>query len=133
MYKSVISSIPADAPLIPIVLGVVGHRNIREGKPAIQQALKKVFDELDEAYEHSPKMLLSPLAPGADQLAARVALDQGPHWTIRAPLPFEPELALQSTSFRFEHLKSDTNPQGIDIAAQEEFRLFLRDANLMNS
>jgi hypothetical protein len=119
------------APLIPIVIGVVGHRDLREeDDPALRKALKEVFDAFDEAYKTSPKVLLSPLAAGADQLAADVALNETNRpskWTVRAPLPFEPELMRNSTSFRFDHLKSAQNPDGIDFAARQRFNKFLDD------
>lgn len=88
--------------LIPIVLGVVGHRNI---SPDVQEALRKklglIFDDFDRAYPDSPKILLSSLAPGADQLAARIAVDRD-GWSVRSPLPFELDVFKKSTSFQVQ-------------------------------
>src|SRR5262249_874846 len=104
--------------LIPIVLGVVGHRDIAaDARTRLESALQAVFDEFDEAYPNSPKVLLSPLAPGADQLAAEVALRR-PQWSVRAPLPFEPDVFLQSTTFLVE----DENKKKVaDLAGQKKF------------
>jgi hypothetical protein len=110
----------ADLPLIPIVLGVVGHRGIPLDGASLQKlkdALKAVFEEFDKAYPYSPKLLLSALAPGADQLAAEVALERN-LWSVRAPLPFEPDVYLQSTSFQ----NKDDQKNAVRLgAAQETF------------
>src|SRR5690242_2419409 len=91
--------LPDDGRLIPIVVGVVGHRDLPPDtatRDKLKAAVRKVFEELDEAYPNSPKILLSPLAPGADQLAAEVALEPARSaWSVRAPLPFEPKVCLQ--------------------------------------
>jgi hypothetical protein len=120
--------LPPDAPLIPIVLGVVGHRDLHpDSEPwkKVKAELKKVFEEFDRAYPNSPKVLLSPLAPGADQLAADVALE-GRNWTVRAPLAFEPAVFLRSTSFQFEGQKTKEDPDGFDRAAQDKFEHLLK-------
>ena len=76
-----------DAARIPIVLGVVGHRNLRKKDEAdLWAALDAIFREFDDAYPDSPKVLLSPLAPGADQLAADAALFMmGPDGKTKVP------------------------------------------------
>jgi len=104
--------------LIPIVLGVVGHRDIAaDARPRLESALQAIFDEFDEAYPNSPKVLLSPQAPGADPQAAAVALRR-PKWSVRAPLPFEPEVFLQSTAFQVE----DENDKTVaDVAGRKKF------------
>src|SRR5580700_7560579 len=117
--------IPADAPLIPIVLGVVGHRDLRsdeETKGKLEDELSRIFQEFEVAYPNSPKILLSPLAPGADQLAADVALER-PQWSVRAPLPFEPDVFLQSTSFQTEDANHNKVP---DLAGRENFEKLLK-------
>jgi hypothetical protein len=90
--------------LIPIVIGIAGHRDVpadSQTQNALETAVLAVLDEFDQAYPNSPKVLLSPLAPGADQLAAAAALKR-PSWSVRAPLPFEPSVYLESTSFQVE-------------------------------
>lgn len=126
---------PHDRALIPIVLGVVGHRDIHPGaKEKLTKALHEIFTQFDAAFPNSPKVLLSPLAPGADQLAAEVALynlaqktgtpDSGEgrtrrkNWSVRAPLSFPPEDLLRSTSFM--KLQQDGNI-GWDQESQKKF------------
>src|SRR5439155_9689390 len=67
---------PNGLPAVPIVLGVVGHRDVRpEDREILKQELKKVFQQFRDEYPHTPLVLLSALAEGADQLAAEAALE----------------------------------------------------------
>jgi hypothetical protein len=76
------------ADLIPIVVGVTGHRDLRpEDRPGLEEAVRSVFTILEREYPSSPLLLLSALAEGADRLAARVALDRG--IPLFVPLPFD--------------------------------------------
>jgi hypothetical protein len=87
-------------PVMPIVIGVVGHRRVRPGdRETLKQKLKAVFIQFKEAYPNTPLVVLSALAEGADQVAARAALDREVGAFVRAPLPFVPEIYRQSTSF----------------------------------
>ena len=89
---------PNGMPAVPIVLGLVGHRDLRPGDwDVLKQRLNEIFQQFRDAYPHTPLVLLSALAEGADQLAAEAALDSGVF--VRAPLPFPPEIYRQSTSF----------------------------------
>ncbi|HLK55678.1 MAG TPA: hypothetical protein VKU00_03890 [Chthonomonadaceae bacterium] len=82
--------VPRLGPL-PLVLGITGHRDIRpQDRPSLEAALRGIFTELHSQYPHTPLILLSALAEGADRLAAQVALDCG-HRLI-APLPLPNEL-----------------------------------------
>jgi hypothetical protein len=127
-----------DHARIPIVLGVVGHRDIHpEARESLIQALNRLFDEFDKAYPNSPKVLLSPLAPGADQLAAEVALyvngdrkyyNRRRNWTVRAPLSFAPDDLLRSTSF-LSSQNSGTGSPIYDIDAQNKFKALQDEPN----
>ena len=89
---------PNGMPAVPIVLGLVGHRDLRPGdRDVLKQRLNEIFQQFRDAYPQTPLVLLSALAEGADQLAAEAALDSGVF--VRAPLPFPPEIYRQSTSF----------------------------------
>lgn len=60
---------------LPIVIGVSGHRDLRrEDIPALRALVHKELLALKTAYPHSPFLLLSALAAGADQLCAEEAL-----------------------------------------------------------
>lgn len=73
-------------PLIPIVLAVTGHRDLQEADLSVlAAAVTKQLRHLSEQHPHSPCVLLSGLAEGADRLAARCALDAG--WTLGVVLP----------------------------------------------
>jgi len=89
---------PNGMPAVPIVLGLVGHRDLRPGdREVLKQRLNEIFQQFRDAYPHTPLVLLSALAEGADQLAAEAALDRGVF--VRAPLPFPPDIYRRSTSF----------------------------------
>jgi hypothetical protein len=76
---------------LPIVVGVTGHRHLAtEHVAPLASAVAAIFAGLRREYPASPITLLSPLAEGADQLVARVALEAGA--ALLVPLPFAPEL-----------------------------------------
>ena len=59
---------------IPIIIGVTGHRAIREkDRPALTVAVKAELEKLRGLCPHSPLVMLSSLAEGADLLCADVA------------------------------------------------------------
>ncbi len=61
--------------LIPFVVGVTGRRYLRaEEVSALESAVRSVFDGMRRRMPHTPLILLSGLAEGADQLVAKVAL-----------------------------------------------------------
>jgi len=87
-----------DSHAVPVVLGVTGHRDLREAdKPRLWQAVAAILEAFSRRYRHTPLILLSSLAQGADQLCASVALTQG--LQVIAPLPFPAAVYRQSSSF----------------------------------
>jgi hypothetical protein len=77
---------------LPLVVGVTGHRDLREGDyPVLERKVREVFESLIRSYPHTPIILLSPLAEGSDRLAARVAL-QLEQMRLIVPLPMREEL-----------------------------------------
>ena len=59
---------------IPIIIGVTGHRAIREqDRPALTAAVKTELEKLRGLCPHSPLVMLNSLAEGADLLCADVA------------------------------------------------------------
>lgn len=69
-----------------LLVGVTGHRDLRpEEVPAIEEAVRGLLRRVDVVSEHSLRCVVSPLAEGADQLVARVAIDEG--WGLIALLP----------------------------------------------
>jgi hypothetical protein len=99
-----------ETALIPIVVGVTGHRDLRpEDIPGLEKKVRRIFQFLRDKYPQTPLLVLSPLAEGADRLVARVALA---HFGTRliAPLPVS----------QGEYEKDFTQPGSL-----EEFRTLL--------
>lgn len=106
--------------LLPIVLGVSGHRDLRpQDVPALERAVEEVLATIAREQPSSPIVLLSPLAEGADQLVARVflrLLGDDPRHQLVAPLP----LPLEEYSRDFE-----------EEAVAAEFRSLLARARMI--
>jgi hypothetical protein len=70
----------------PLLFGVSGHRDIVPADvPQLRKQLEIVFSRFRSARPDVPFQLLSPLAEGADRLAAEVALSM--QITLLVPLP----------------------------------------------
>ncbi len=61
---------------VPIMLGACGHRNIGTSDTKLIAAVKEQCKKLREKYRHSPFIILSALAEGADRLVAQIAMDE---------------------------------------------------------
>jgi hypothetical protein len=92
-YCKIIESQKKDAR-VPIVLGVTGHRDLRDDdREQLIEKVREIFKDIHEHCPNSPITLLSSLAEGADRLVAKVALDHpvitDPDFKIQviAPLP----------------------------------------------
>lgn len=85
------SAVPErDSGPFPLVLGVTGHRDLRaEDVPRLQERIAGLLTMLKRRYPHTPFVLLSPLAEGADRLVAEVALAQGCRLIAPLPMPAE--------------------------------------------
>jgi hypothetical protein len=71
-----------------VVVGVTGHRHLRPAdRPALEARVREFLADLLRRYPHTPLVVLSALAEGADRLAARVALDLGVRLVVPLPLP----------------------------------------------
>jgi hypothetical protein len=89
---------------LPLVIGVTGHRDLREQDlPRLEAEVAGIIAGLRRDYleddGETPIIVLSSLAEGADRLVARVALAQGARLIAPMPLPvaeyrrdFEPGL-----------------------------------------
>jgi hypothetical protein len=77
----------ANVNLIPLVLGVTGHRDLRpEDREAVKTALHSIFENLSQKYPNTPLLLISQLAEGADRLAAKAALAHGSELMALLPM-----------------------------------------------
>jgi hypothetical protein len=99
---------PANGGPLPLVLGITGHRDLREADVAgLEARVGDLFAELRARYPHTPLILLSPLAEGADRLAARVALRMGVQLFVPLPMPralYEEDFATADSRAEFAGL-----------------------------
>ena len=61
---------------VPILLGAAGHRRIESTDARLADAIRDQCVRLRKRYTHSPFVILSSLAEGADRLVARVAMKE---------------------------------------------------------
>ena len=88
MKSAVASAGAAPRGPLPLVVGVTGHRDLRaEDVGALEAQVRTILAGLAARSPHTPLVLLSPLAEGADRLVARVALDLGVRLVVPLPLP----------------------------------------------
>jgi len=60
---------------IHLILGITGDRDIpQEDVDKLKEKIKDIFNELKSKYPHTPFLLLTPLAEGADRIAAKAAI-----------------------------------------------------------
>jgi hypothetical protein len=72
--------------LVPVVVGVTGHRDIPvEDVPGLTDVIAKALEQIRHDCPNSPHVLISALAEGADRIAASVAIDSG--WSLGVILP----------------------------------------------
>src|SRR5580704_8625706 len=71
---------------LPILVGLSGKRDLRGQESGLRRSIEAAFAQLDSAFPHAPKVLVTGLAEGADMLAAEVAVDQ-PQWRVMGLLP----------------------------------------------
>jgi len=79
MMRDTVRSAP-DSTLgpLPLVIGVTGRHDLREqDRDELRAQVMSIFEHIQRKYRHTPLVLLSALAEGADRLVARVALDIG--------------------------------------------------------
>lgn len=75
---------------IPIILGITGHRDIpKEDYEPLKKKIKGIIDELKKKYPSTPLIFLTPLAEGADRIAAMAAKKNGIEYIVPLPMPIE--------------------------------------------
>jgi hypothetical protein len=79
-----------NSSLIPFVVSVTGHRDIRpQDEAALRREVGNILDGLRERMPSTPLLVMNGLAEGADQLAAEVALEHGAFLAAVLPMPLE--------------------------------------------
>lgn len=120
---------PGLAPLfrLPLILGVVGHRDLCDTElSAIRGAIEALLRVLRAAQPGVPVQLLSSMAEGADLLVAEVALDLG--FDVIALLPYgraqcREDIATDAARLVFDRLVQRAevlempSPEGVDAEA----------------
>lgn len=75
-------------PRISVIVGVTGHRDLREhDKEALQAAVKEQLSAIVSLCPNSPVAVMTGLAEGADQLCAETALEMGLQIISVIPVP----------------------------------------------
>lgn len=73
---------------IPLLVGVTGHRDLRADElPVLEKSVKDILANLRSRFPSTPIVVLSPLAEGADQLVAKIALDFRLPLAVPLPMP----------------------------------------------
>lgn len=95
---------------VPIVVGVTGHRDLpEEDIQKLRSAVVNQLNSIGAKYPHSPLILLTGLAEGADCLVARCAFELG--WSLGAVLAlpqaeFEQDFGSDASRAEFKDLLS---------------------------
>ncbi len=72
----------------PLVVGVTGHRDLLATEiSGIEQRVRQALADLQEKFPNRTLRVLSPLAEGADRLAARIAEELGLELVVPMPMP----------------------------------------------
>ena len=80
----------SNSDLLPLYLGITGHRDIRdEDKLQLKQLIKAKIEEKKTQCPHTPVVILTPLAEGADRLAAYAAIECGISFIVPLPMPVD--------------------------------------------
>lgn len=75
---------------LPLVVAVTGHRNLAFAEiESIRERTRSLFEELRTRFPAHRLTLMSPLAEGADTLAAEVALEEQIDLIVPIPKPME--------------------------------------------
>ncbi|MEM3191587.1 MAG: hypothetical protein QW292_05730 [Candidatus Parvarchaeota archaeon] len=75
---------------IHIIVGITGHRDIvPQDVSTVMEKIRKFFNELKRKLPNTPLLLLTPLAEGADRIAAQVAIEEEIKFIAPFPLPEE--------------------------------------------
>jgi hypothetical protein len=145
-------SVPLTLGLVPIVIGITGHRDIPpEDEPRLFDTVTKALTEIADQTPNSQHVLLSALAEGADRIVARAALEID--WKLGVILPapasiYEQDFATEESRSEFHALLGkaswiDTLPDektepsayraaGIRMLRQSLFLLALWDGDETN-
>jgi hypothetical protein len=111
--------------LAPLVIGVTGHRDLREeDRIHLAAKVKEILLDLRRDYPATPLIVMSALAEGADRLVAEVALAPDVGARVVAPLPLP--LAMYEQDFEsITVLETPLVTVAVSRSSREEFRELL--------
>ncbi len=73
---------------VPLVIGVTGHRDLLpEELDGIKARIRSFFEQMQAAFPDLPLMVMTPLAEGADRIAAEVAHELDIPTIVLLPMP----------------------------------------------
>ena len=115
----------------PFVFGVSGHRDlVRTDLPELRKQLHTVFSHFRSAYPNASFELLSPLAEGADRLAAEVALASGIKLAVPMPMEqadYERDFTMAESLSEFRRLLATADSQW-ELSGDQSEQLLLSDS-----
>jgi hypothetical protein len=73
-----------------IIVGVTGHRELRMADlEALEARTGAILSQIGDEYPHTPLMVMTPLAEGADRILAHAAISRGIPYLVPLPMPVE--------------------------------------------
>jgi hypothetical protein len=126
-------SVPDSSPgPLPLVIGVTGHRDLRPADhPVLERTVRRAIEELRAQCPHTPLIVLSALAEGADRLVARAALDLGLSLIVPLPMPqaeYEKDFDKLGSLDDFRSIPGQAKWQF--VVAEAEIQVLYRQSNL---
>ena len=98
---------------VPLFFGVSGHRDLVPADlPKLHEQLRSIFARFRAAYPNTPFKLITPLAEGADRLAADVALAVGIGLLVPLPMKrkeYERDFAAVESLSEFRRLLAEAD------------------------
>jgi hypothetical protein len=108
---------------LPLIVAVTGHRDLNPDETTVvTERVRKLFETFRERYPHTPILLLSSLAEGADRLVASVAMGCGAELYAVLPMPreeYEKDFATSQSLHEFRRLM-DRRYGATVVAANED-------------
>ena len=115
----------------PFVFGVSGHRDlVRTDLPELRKQLHTVFSHFRSVYPNASFELLSPLAEGADRVAAEVALASGIKLAVPMPMvqaDYERDFTMAESLSEFRRLLGSANSHW-ELSADQPDQSLLSDS-----
>jgi hypothetical protein len=116
----------------PFVFGVSGHRDlVRTDLSELRKQLQTVFSHFRSAYPNASFELLSPLAEGADRVAAEVALASGIKLAVPMPMvqaDYERDFTTAESLSEFRRLLATAKSQW-ELREDQPNQSLLSDSN----